>query len=201
MQINFKNKKILLTGASGGIGKTLAEKFINNGAKLIITSSNEDKLDNLQNHYGSNHFYYLLDLSDTNKCAIHNSWVEKTTAWIYNWSIFCSLSNNLIDGVPETFVLHQNYPNPFNPITKISYELPKKSDVSISIYDVEGKYIKSFIINEQEAGHGSVYWNATNDFGQAVSAGMYIYTIQADEFKQARKMVLLKQVCSQKQDK
>ena len=59
MQINFKNKKILLTGASGGIGKTLAEKFINNGAKLIITSSNEDKLNLLKSHYGDNHLYYL----------------------------------------------------------------------------------------------------------------------------------------------
>ena len=69
MQLNFKNKKVLITGASGGIGKTLVEKFINNGAKLIITSSNEDKLDILKSHYGNNHLYYLLDLSDTNKLA------------------------------------------------------------------------------------------------------------------------------------
>ena len=69
MQLDFKNKKVLLTGASGGIGKTLAEKFINNGAKLIITSSNEDKLGILKSHYGANHLYYLLDLSDTNKLA------------------------------------------------------------------------------------------------------------------------------------
>ena len=69
MQLNFKNKKVLITGASGGIGKTLVEKFINNGAKLIITSSNQDKLDILKSHYGNNHLYYLLDLSDTNKLA------------------------------------------------------------------------------------------------------------------------------------
>ena len=67
MQLNFKNKKVLITGASGGIGKTLVEKFINNGAKLIITSSNQDKLNILKNHYGNNHLYYLLDLSNTNK--------------------------------------------------------------------------------------------------------------------------------------
>ena len=67
MKLDFKNKKILLTGASGGIGKILAEKFIINGAKLIITSSNEDKLNNLKNNYGDKHLYYLLDLSDTNK--------------------------------------------------------------------------------------------------------------------------------------
>ena len=69
MQLDFINKKVLLTGASGGIGKTLAEKFINSGAKLIITSSNEDKLSILKSHYGNKHLYYLLDLSDTNKLA------------------------------------------------------------------------------------------------------------------------------------
>ena len=69
MQLDFKNKKVLLTGASGGIGKTLAEKFINNGAKLIITSSNEDKLNLLKSHYGVNHLYYLLDLSNISKLA------------------------------------------------------------------------------------------------------------------------------------
>ncbi len=67
MQLDFKNKKVLLTGASGGIGKTLAEKFISNGAKLIITSSNEDKLKILKSNYGDYHLYYLLDLSNSNK--------------------------------------------------------------------------------------------------------------------------------------
>ena len=77
MQLDFKNKKVLLTGASGGIGKTLAEKFINNGAKLIITSSNQDKLDILKSHYGDKHLYYLLDLSDTNKLTDNIKKLEK----------------------------------------------------------------------------------------------------------------------------
>ena len=63
MQANLENKKVLLTGASGGIGKALSQKFINNGANLIFTSSNNDKLDELRNLYGDVHSYYLLDLS------------------------------------------------------------------------------------------------------------------------------------------
>ena len=63
MQVNLENKKVLLTGASGGIGKALSQKFINNGANLIFTSSNNDKLDELRNLYGDVHSYYLLDLS------------------------------------------------------------------------------------------------------------------------------------------
>ena len=63
MLVNLENKKVLLTGASGGIGKALSEKFIINGAKLIFTSSNNNKLDELKNLYGDAHLYYLLDLS------------------------------------------------------------------------------------------------------------------------------------------
>ena len=63
MQVNLENKKVLLTGASGGIGKALSQKFINSGANLIFTSSNNDKLDELRNLYGDVHSYYLLDLS------------------------------------------------------------------------------------------------------------------------------------------
>ncbi|MDC0037775.1 3-oxoacyl-[acyl-carrier-protein] reductase [Alphaproteobacteria bacterium] len=65
MQVNLENKKVLLTGASGGIGKALSNKFINNGAKLIFTSSSKNKLDELKNLYGDTHSYYLLDLSKT----------------------------------------------------------------------------------------------------------------------------------------
>jgi PKD repeat protein len=100
-----------------------------------------------------------------------------------------SVDNNT---VPTVFALHQNYPNPFNPTTKISYDLPKNEFVSISIYDVMGRKMKSLINSMQEAGYRSITWDATNDLGQPISAGMYIYTIQAGEFRQTRKMVLLK---------
>ena len=61
MQIDLENKKVFITGASGGIGKILSEKFIESGAKLILTSSNEKNLSNLKSLYGDNHLYYLLN--------------------------------------------------------------------------------------------------------------------------------------------
>tara|TARA_B100001057_G_C22585491_1_gene846884 strand:- start:118 stop:894 length:777 start_codon:yes stop_codon:yes gene_type:complete len=94
--------------------------------------------------------------------------------------------------VPASYVLNQNYPNPFNPTTQINYELPNNDFVSIDIYDVMGHRIKSLVSANQDAGYKSIHWNATNDLGQPVSAGMYVYTIQAGEFRQTRKMVLLK---------
>ncbi|MEC7746316.1 MAG: T9SS type A sorting domain-containing protein, partial [Candidatus Neomarinimicrobiota bacterium] len=94
--------------------------------------------------------------------------------------------------IPDVFAMHQNYPNPFNPVTQIRYDLPEDSYVSITIYDIMGRNIKSLVNTDQTAGYRSIRWNATNDLGEPVSAGMYIYMIQAGEFRQTKKMVLLK---------
>ena len=96
------------------------------------------------------------------------------------------------DLIPEVFALHQNYPNPFNPTTNINYDLLEDALVTINIYDLMGRSIKSLVNNNQSAGYRSVRWNATNNLGETVSAGMYICTIQAGAFKATKKMVLLK---------
>ncbi|PPR46913.1 MAG: 3-oxoacyl-[acyl-carrier-protein] reductase FabG [Alphaproteobacteria bacterium MarineAlpha5_Bin9] len=69
MNYNLQNKKVLITGASGGIGKSLCDKFVNNGCTLICTSSNEIKIEELKKIYGSNHFYYKIDLSNTSETS------------------------------------------------------------------------------------------------------------------------------------
>jgi hypothetical protein len=99
-----------------------------------------------------------------------------------------------IDGadIPEVFALHQNYPNPFNPVTTLRYDLPENSLVNIIIYDLLGREVRTLVNTTQDAGFKSVIWNATNDYGKPVSAGVYLYQIQAGEFVQTKKMVLLK---------
>ncbi len=94
--------------------------------------------------------------------------------------------------LPEVYALHQNYPNPFNPITTLRYDLPEQSMVNIIIYDLLGRQVRTLINQTQDAGFKSVIWDATNDYGKPVSAGVYLYKIQAGEFVQTRKMVLLK---------
>jgi len=94
--------------------------------------------------------------------------------------------------LPEVFALHQNYPNPFNPITTLRYDLPENSRVNIIIYDMLGRQVKTLINQTQDAGYRSVIWNATNDYGKPVSAGIYLYQIQAGGYMQTKKMVLLK---------
>jgi len=94
--------------------------------------------------------------------------------------------------IPEVFALHQNYPNPFNPTTTLRYDLPEDAIVNITIYDMIGRVVKTLMSDQQTAGYRSVQWNATNDAGSPVSAGIYLYMIQAGEFRQTKKMILLK---------
>ena len=94
--------------------------------------------------------------------------------------------------IPIAFALHQNYPNPFNPITSLHYDLPEDGLVNITIYDMMGRVVKTLVNGSQTAGFKSIQWSATNDRNDPVSAGLYLYSIQAGEFRQTKKMVLLK---------
>ncbi len=94
--------------------------------------------------------------------------------------------------IPLAFSLHQNYPNPFNPITSFRYDLPNDGLVNITIHDMMGKIVKTLVNGSQTAGFKTIQWNATNNKNETVSAGLYLYTIQSGNFKQAKKMVLLK---------
>jgi hypothetical protein len=102
------------------------------------------------------------------------------------------LSVDESDMLPEVFVLRQNYPNPFNPVTTLRYNLPEQATVNIFIYDMLGRMITQLVSAKQEPGYRSVQWDATDSFGNPVSAGIYLYQIQAGKFVQTRKMVLLK---------
>ena len=94
--------------------------------------------------------------------------------------------------LPITYELYNPYPNPFNPVTTLRYDLPEDALVNITIYDMMGRQVKTLINEEQTAVYRSLQWNATNDAGSPVSAGIYLYMIQAGDFRQTKKMVLLK---------
>ena len=107
-----------------------------------------------------------------------------------------------IDGanLPKEFALHNNYPNPFNPVTNIVYDIPEVTDVTLEIYNVMGQRVRTLAQGSHEAGRYQIVWNATNDFGQALSSGMYIYRIQAGDFVSVKKLVLMKQSRSNELD-
>ena len=122
---------------------------------------------------------------------------------VYQQNITSGIPNDLNDVIttylqldkiqlPTKLKLNQNYPNPFNPITTISYELASDGFVKVSIFDMNGKEVKTLIENTQVSGKKSVIWNATDNSHKPVSAGLYIYKIQNEGITKTRKMVLLK---------
>ncbi len=94
--------------------------------------------------------------------------------------------------LPNSYELSQNYPNPFNPSTIISYAIPQTSFVTIKIYDMLGREVKTLYNAEQVAGVHQITWDARNDNGIKVSTGTYIYRIVTGSFTEAKKMLLLK---------
>jgi hypothetical protein len=94
--------------------------------------------------------------------------------------------------IPERFALHQNFPNPFNPTTKINYALPRDAHVRLVIYDLRGRLVTTLVDEYQTAGYKNSEWNATIDNGLKASAGLYIYSLQVENFRGSRKFVLLK---------
>ena len=101
-------------------------------------------------------------------------------------------NSNDQSAIPVNYKLYLAYPNPFNPSTTIRYDLPEHSYVTITIYDMLGRKVKTLLSKSQNAGFKSIIWNATNDYGKPVSAGIYLYQIQAGEYILTKKMVLLK---------
>jgi hypothetical protein len=89
--------------------------------------------------------------------------------------------------LPKEYALDQNYPNPFNPSTMINYQLPKTSDVELSIYNLLGQKVVTLVSERMEAGYHQVEWDASG-----LSSGVYFYRITAGEFVQVKKMILVR---------
>ncbi len=94
---------------------------------------------------------------------------------------------------PAVFSLADNYPNPFNPTTTLQYALPQAADVALTVYNVLGQPVRTLVAERQNAGRYVVEWDATNDQGHRLSAGLYFYRLQAGgDFREVKKMLLLK---------
>jgi flagellar hook assembly protein FlgD len=96
------------------------------------------------------------------------------------------------DQMPSKFSLHNNYPNPFNPKTTIRFDIPEETMVKLIIYDVSGKEVNVLTAGTLKAGSYRVRWNGKDHSGHGVSAGMYLYHIDAGEFSDTKKLILLK---------
>ena len=109
-------------------------------------------------------------------------------------STMCSSVTGIknIPGIAEKFRLQQNYPNPFNPTTEITYDLPATTQVELTIFNLLGQKIRTIVNEIQAAGSYRLSWNARDENGKQVPSGVYIYLLKTGEFKQSRRMLLLR---------
>ena len=148
-----------------------------------------------QNDYGIGICYWAPDWISTNQFG--STW-ENQTLFDFNGEILDAISVFDNSSAEITKIDHfnfnnfYNYPNPFNPATTLRYDLPVDSFVKIIVYDMLGKVVKNLLSAKQSSGSKSIEWNAIDNQGQLVSAGVYLYSIEFADFRVVKKMVLLK---------
>jgi len=105
----------------------------------------------------------------------------------------CFVINTMINAntntsiIPEKYSLSQNYPNPFNPVTRIKYDIPKQGFVTMKIYDVLGREVRTLVNEVKQAGNYSVEFNASE-----LSSGVYFYRLESNDFTDIKRMILVK---------
>jgi len=112
---------------------------------------------------------------------------------IMKWfDVQSGVSKKVDSAIPKQFALDQNFPNPFNPATSIRIALPSTEQVDIFIYNALGQKIRTLISQKMEAGNHLATWDGRNDSGQIVSSGIYFYSMNAGDFSQTKKMIVIK---------
>jgi len=148
-----------------------------------------------ENDYGLGICYWAPDWISTNQFG--SPW-ENQTLFDFDGELLDAISvfdNSSVEiKSVNNFRLYNiyNYPNPFNPITNLRYDLSEDAYVRITVFDILGNIVKKFPNTNQYSGSKLVQWDARNNQGESVSAGVYIYKIQAGDLSQTKKMILLK---------
>lgn len=103
-----------------------------------------------------------------------------------------AITESGLDELVRGYSLHQNYPNPFNPSTTISYSLASALHITIAVYDINGNRVKTLLNTNMPGGTHRVTWDGTNNSGDRVASGIYLYQLQTGNYTHTRKMLLLK---------
>jgi hypothetical protein len=114
--------------------------------------------------------------------------------WEGKFLIWPSVDVKRVDNspLPKKFTLGQNYPNPFNPTTQIEFDVPKLSQVTITVYNILGQEVLTLVDEEMSAGSYVAEWNGKTNGGTDVSSGVYFYKMKGDNFTETKKMLLVR---------
>ncbi|MCF7824523.1 MAG: T9SS type A sorting domain-containing protein [Candidatus Marinimicrobia bacterium] len=164
----------MLTWIGGNPMKYPESWFWLNHAESVMALTYED----MNNDYASAY--------DTTAYAI----LQGVPSYLFHYDISVTIDADL--NRPDEITLEQNYPNPFNPATTIRYSIPSSSLVTLTILDLQGRQVATLKNKAQSEGAYEVYWNAEDDLGHAITAGVYICCLKTDNKIDTQKMVYLK---------
>lgn len=134
---------------------------------------------------------YILSMSSYFKVHNNKLYISRESLLIC-YDIIYYTENDNYEIVPSNQISSYNYPNPFNPETTISYDITKKGNVTVDIYNLKGQKVKSLLSEKKEAGMHNVVWYGDNDSGKKVSSGTYLYRVKNGEEEVVKKMLLMK---------
>ena len=141
----------------------------------------------------------FLDAGETKNFSITGTWTHdgSTSQECSVVLTYQTLGAPSAQSLPAKTALLSNYPNPFNPETWIPYQLAKPSDVTITVYDIRGRVVRTLILGHQSAGvyrsrSKAAHWDGKNEFGEVVASGVYFYRLTAGDFSATRKMLIRK---------
>lgn len=165
--------KITLTGTTSKVAGELVDESGNIVAVINSTSSNP----------------FTLTAPSAGIYKVNAGYKSPNRRWDSTTVaiVLADIGNNLIESTPQTFELNNNYPNPFNPSTKISYSIPKQSRVTLKVYDLIGNEVSTLVSEEMAAGNYEFEFDASK-----LGSGVYLYKLQAGNFIETKKMILLK---------
>jgi hypothetical protein len=111
---------------------------------------------------------------------------------IFGYGVTVGIENDLNHKLPRSMELYQNYPNPFNPVTTIEYQLNISGLVELTIFDIQGRRVRSLVKSNQKPGLYRFSWDGKNSNGLLVSSGLYLYQLKIDNAIHAKRMILIK---------
>jgi hypothetical protein len=149
----------------------------------------------LQTTDGGDNWTELLGVSHTANILSAVHFPDADTGYIVGYGgTIIRVGTDIETSIPEEsitqhnrFQLFQNYPNPFNPITEISFSLPMLSNVKLEIFNIKGQKVTTLVNQHLSPGHYKYKWD-----GSEVASGVYFYRLQAGDFSQVKKMLLIK---------
>jgi hypothetical protein len=162
--------------------------------------------------YGGGQYYAGIGSQFVNDFGfdVHTMWFGFSMMYVRDAEIECPIMRNVVfedifdwfgnevnigivdvDEVPAVNSLAQNYPNPFNPTTTIRFSVREKGPVTLRVYDVAGRLVRTIVDEVRDAGAYSEVWNGTNNRDSRVASGIYFYRMEAPGFSRSRKMAIL----------